>query len=452
MEIFDKAGPLGETLKGGGGLKNPIKNFSNLEGALDDFAEAGQSVLGALFSNFGAGGSTLEFPSDVSGNPAYAATVSFQTLEYTTPESGKSQKSHIKQQEDNLKQAKLKAADDARNKAAGMGMVDDMSSMNPSFQMSNDANAAFLGATNQPTTFSADVADGSGGGNTAAFADDAAALNFAAKKDTEVEATNAKKSSPSVRSGTSFFPKKGEPTVTMFFPPSMSFVDNVAYDTNAELGVLGASTLAGMEGGMSGLGAAANAVKGEGKALIDTFLGRGGGSTEVSQGVTDSLKLAIAKVNNRFTPGAGFRNAATLANRFIVNPNVRAIFRGVNIREFQFQFKLIATSPEEARTIQKIIKHFRKELYPKGFPATFGTASADIGYHFPNAFKIIFKFQGRRNKNLPKIKPCYLRSFTSTVNPTGGSFRNDGQPNEIDISMAFVEHETLKSLDIKKGF
>ena len=135
-----------------------------------------------------------------------------------------------------------------------------------------------------------------------------------------------------------------------------------------------------------------------------------------------------------------------------MNPNVRAIFRGVNIREFQFQFKLIATSPDEAKTIQKIIKHFRKELYPKGFPATFGTASADIGYHFPNAFKITFKFQGRRNKNLPKIKPCYLRSFSTTINPTGGSFRNDGQPNEIDISMAFVEHETLKSLDVKKGF
>ena len=452
MEIFDKAGPLGETLKGGGGLKNPIKNFSNIEGALDEFADAGQSLLGALFKNFGAGGGTLEYPSDVSGNPAYAATVSFQTLEYTTPESGKSQKSHMKQQEDNLKQARLKEADDARNQAAGLGMVDDFASKNPGFQQANDANASFLGATNQPTTFSADIADGTGGANTAAFADDAAALNFVAKRDTEVEAATAKKSSSTVRAGTSFFPKKGEPTVTMYFPPSMAFVDNVAYDTNAELGVLGASTLAGMEGGMSGLGAAANALKGEGSALVDTFLGRGNPGEGVSQGVTDALKLAVAKVNNRFNPSSSFRNAATLANRFIVNPNVRAIFRGVNIREFQFQFKLIATSPEEARTVQKIIKHFRKELYPKGFPVNFGSASADIGYHFPNAFKIIFKFQGRRNKNLPKIKPCYLRSFNATINPTGGGFRNDGQPNEIDISMAFVEHETLKSLDIEKGF
>ena len=129
MGIFDKAGPLGETLKGGGGLKNPIKNFSNVEGALEEFAEAGQSLLDALFQNFGVGGSTLEYPLDVSGNPAYAATVSFQTLEYTTPESGKSQKSHMKQQEDNLKQARLKEADDARNAAAGLGQVDDFGSV-----------------------------------------------------------------------------------------------------------------------------------------------------------------------------------------------------------------------------------------------------------------------------------------------------------------------------------
>jgi hypothetical protein len=188
---------------------------------------------------------------------------------------------------------------------------------------------------------------------------------------------------------------------------------------------------------MSGLGAAAEAIKGEGTALIDTFLGGGDTSKNLSPGVTDSLKLAIAKVNNRFMPLQSFKNATTLANRFIVNPNVRAIFRGVNIREFQFQFKLIATSPEEARTVQKIIKHFRKELYPRGFPVNFGSASADIGYHFPNAFKIIFKFQGRRNKNLPKIKPCYLRSFNATINPTGGSFRNDGQPNAIEISISF---------------
>jgi len=452
MEIFDKAGPLGETLKGGGGLKNPIKNFSNIEGAFEEFAEAGQSLLGALFQNFGVGGNTLEYPLDVSGNPAYAATVSFQTLEYTTPESGKSQKSHMKQQEDNLKQARLREADDARNQAAGLGLVDDFGSRNPGFQQSNDANASFLGATNQPTTFSADVADGSGGSNSAAFADDASALNFAAKKDTEVEAATAKKSSSSVRAGTSFFPKKGEPTVTMYFPPSMSFVDNVAYDTNAELGTLGASTLAGMEGGASGFAAAGQALMGEGKALLDVIKGGEGSVNNLSEGATDALKLAVAKVNNRFNPSSAFRNAATLANRFIVNPNVRAIFRGVNIREFQFQFKLIATSPAEARAVQKIIKHFRKELYPKGFPVNFGSSSADIGYHFPNAFKIMFKFKGRRNRNLPKIKPCYLRSFNATINPTGGGFRNDGQPNEIDISMAFVEHETLKSLDIQKGF
>ena len=51
-------------------------------------------------------------------------------------------------------------------------------------------------------------------------------------------------------------------------------------------------------------------------------------------------------------------NAVTLQTRTIVNPNVRSIFRGVNLREFTFQFKMIATSRQEADVIDKIITHF----------------------------------------------------------------------------------------------
>ena len=136
----------------------------------------------------------------------------------------------------------------------------------------------------------------------------------------------------------------------------------------------------------------------------------------------------------------------------IVNPNLRAVFRGVNIREFAFQFKLIATSPEEARAVEQIVKFFRRELYPRAFPISFGKGEADLGYYFPNAFKIRFNFKGVENRHIPKIKHCYLRNFSHTINPTGGAFRKDGQPNEIDISMSFVEHETLKQRDIDEGF
>ena len=48
------------------------------------------------------GGSKLEYPIDVSGNPAYAATIKFQVLEYTAASPGKSQKNHIVSATDNI--------------------------------------------------------------------------------------------------------------------------------------------------------------------------------------------------------------------------------------------------------------------------------------------------------------------------------------------------------------
>ena len=149
----------------------------------------------------------------------------------------------------------------------------------------------------------------------------------------------------------------------------------------------------------------------------------------------------------------GVGTAATLLNRMVINPNVRTLFTGVNIREFAFQFKLIATSPEEGNIIQKIIKTFRKEAYPEAFNiALGGETNVALGYNFPNAFKITFNFKGAQNKNIPKILPCYLRNVSHTINPTGGSFRNDGKANEIDLTLAFTEFRALQSQDIEDGF
>ena len=42
--------------------------------------------------------------------------------------------------------------------------------------------------------------------------------------------------------------------------------------------------------------------------------------------------------------------------------------------------------------------------------------------------------------------------MSHTVNPTGGTFRRDGQPNEIDLTLSFVEYRTLNKKDIEAGY
>ena len=87
-------------------------------------------------------------------------------------------------------------------------------------------------------------------------------------------------------------------------------------------------------------------------------------------------------------------------------------------------------------------------------PPVVGSVRTEIKgkFNFPNAFKIRFNFKGVENQNLPKFKECYLRTMSHTINPTGGGFKVDGKPNEIDLTLSFVENQTLDKDDIKAGF
>ena len=440
MSIFDKVGPLGEKITPN--AQSAFKNLQNAQGQLEDLAQRGSSILKSIFS-FGGGGETLNYPLDIEGNPAYAATVSFQVQEFRSANPGKSQKSHLKQQEDNLKQ-KLKEEDDARNAAAGLGVVDDFSSMNPGFQMSNDANSQFLGATTQPTTF---VDDAAAAPNRFIGGDDAAALNFMAKRDSQAETNQIKKVDNTI-TAMDFFPKRGSPTVKMFIPPSQAFVDGVQYQSLG-VGATGAAAEQAIAAGSSGLSAVTQTIVDDAKAAANAVLNK---DFDIGPMGTELARFAATRATNRFRSSA--LPAVSNITKMTVNPNIRTLFNGVNVREFTFQFKLIATSPQEARNIQDIIKLFRTELYPKAFDVPIGNLNveAKLGFNFPNAFKIRFNFKGVENANLPKLKVCYLRNMSHTVNPTGGGFKVDGKPNEIDLTLSFVENQTLDQDDIKAGF
>ena len=100
MSIFDKAGPLGEKIRG---QSNDIfKNLENAAPQLEDLAARGTSLIKSIFGLGGGSGESLNYPLDVEGNPAYNATVSFQVVEFRSAVPGKSQKSHLKQVDDNL--------------------------------------------------------------------------------------------------------------------------------------------------------------------------------------------------------------------------------------------------------------------------------------------------------------------------------------------------------------
>lgn len=208
-------------------------------------------------------------------------------------------------------------------------------------------------------------------------------------------------------------------TCTLYMPIGLQIADKVEYE-NAQLGAIGAAL-----GGVSDPNAAAS----EGN-------------------LSDTAKQLVAQAVSKFSDRAGA--AARARSLTAPNPNTRALFKQVNLRQFQFTFKLIPTSESEAGNIPEIIKYFRTEMYPENI--TYGDLA--LGYKFPNKFQIQFQTGG--NDLVTRLSDCYLEAFQTNYNPSNAAFLQKGSSpahfSETDISLTFMEARTLSKDDIAQGF
>ena len=135
------------------------------------------------------------------------------------------------------------------------------------------------------------------------------------------------------------------------------------------------------------------------------------------------------------------------------NPNTRALFKQVNLRTFQFSFKLIPTSESEARNIQDIIKFFRVEMYPENIDATIAGVELAIAYKFPKRIKVEMEYDGQSVGT--KIAAAYIDSFTANYNGSSQTFfKGDTKYyfSEVDINFSLTESQALNRVQIKGGY
>ena len=230
----------------------------------------------------------------------------------------------------------------------------------------------------------------------------------------------------------------GAPQIQLQFPPSLQFSDVVNYGTG-NLGPMGSVALAGANSGSTLLQSVGGAIE-EG---VESIFGLIKGSISGA-----AAQVAAARVN-QFIPNEGIRTAISSAIQTTVNPGTRTLFQAPAIRHFSFTFKLIATSMAEANQIENIVNTFRTEMYPESIDIGSGIPA---GYKFPNLFKIEFELAGAEMK-VPNILFCYLRSAQTTYNSgTSGVFHTDGQPTEVELTLAFQEYRALSRQDIEEGF
>lgn len=250
-------------------------------------------------------------------------------------------------------------------------------------------------------------------------------------------------SSGTVLSNEVITPASGFEDIKIYMPVSFSQTDTFSYQ-NTELGAAGAIGLAAARGGANIAGAAGAAIE-EGMAGITDTLDALLGSGQLGQVGTARLASKL---------GGASQAALEQAGQVVSNPNIRASFKSVGLRKFQFLFNFIPKNTAEADAVDGIIYNFRKAAYPEDIST--GNGAVSLAYKYPQLFRIIPKVRTDRGFEVAvgtPLKLCYLESITVNNNPIGNNtFHADGHAIQTDLSLSFVEYKTLSRSDIRHGY
>tara|TARA_R110000803_G_scaffold97888_5_gene166001 strand:- start:3144 stop:4211 length:1068 start_codon:yes stop_codon:yes gene_type:complete len=264
------------------------------------------------------------------------------------------------------------------------------------------------------------------------------------EKDKKKLAEDSKKEGGGVRIGKGINMPLTSKKIDIYLPISFNATDTMTYDSPSigSAGAILGNSLNQASGGSVGevLGGAVGD-------FINLFQGAGG------VGANSLAKLGAAKLAKRGPTEVGDGVASSL--RVTVDPNIRTLFRGVQVRQFAFQFKFIAKNSKEAKEIKDIIKRFRFYAYPESIGFQGSGQEISVGFKYPHPFEIRASYMDAEGKSTPigpLMKDSYLTSITTNYNPSTMAFHQDGEPVEIDLSLNFTEETTLNKKDILGGY
>ena len=227
-----------------------------------------------------------------------------------------------------------------------------------------------------------------------------------------------------------------ETAIAMYMPPSV----NVSYAANYVDTEIGAFSV--------GAGAAIKEFNRTGKLAA--------GATAFLDTVPDELKNVAARqilgAIGSIIPGTqGLEEVAGMATGQIIADRMELAFKGLPKRGFQYTFKMIPKSEQEAEEIRKIVFTFKANMLPEIREGTAGR-----GMTVPNTFDIRYMYMNTDNDFLHKISTCVLESMNVTYG--GDRYRTfpdagDGTPPvETTMTLNFKELELITKERVYEGF
>ena len=109
-------------------------------------------------------------------------------------------------------------------------------------------------------------------------------------------------------------------------------------------------------------------------------------------------------------------------------------------RTWQFEFKLISESAEEAKTIKFIENWLRKNMYAEKI--------GDFSLKYPPMLRTQFWDGESESQFLPMIMDSFVTGLSVQYNESNSMYHDDGAPVETSISLSLSENKTLTKHDL----
>ena len=259
-------------------------------------------------------------------------------------------------------------------------------------------------------------------------------------------------------------PRKSAPLATI----SLYMPDTLAFDYNHNYGEISLTETLG------GAGLLASAIADTGMLMQNKDNSQGNYTQLLAKGAS---LYGVSKF-------AGADVAGLLGNamKTVPNPQLQLLYKGIGLREFQFEFRFTPNSKKEAQSVEEIIKSFTYYSVPR----LLGAQSHQY-LEPPQIFQIKFAFTGGNglsgavsnffknigtniltsqisgslfgtnslNSNAPTAKifeiysDCVLQNMNIDYAPNGWAAHDDGYPVETRLTLQFKELDIVTKDNIK---
>jgi hypothetical protein len=157
--------------------------------------------------------------------------------------------------------------------------------------------------------------------------------------------------------------------------------------------------------------------------------------------------LQLAKIPSLLPGGTGatLSDIIQLGAKVKTNPFREVFFEGIDYRKFNFRYKFMPKSSNEANQVFNIINLFKEHMHPE-------LSSNGFFYVYPSEFNIEYHFNSKPNTYLNKISTCALTDMSIEYGGEQYATFKDGTPAEINLTLSFRELELMTKETIRMGY